>query len=512
MTTSRTARTRAATPLLVLLAAALLTAACAPAAPAAVIGSSPRGLEGGPALAADGRVVVGERRGNGALRVQAIDPRTRVITTVASLGPLADPKTFPELSLAGTGGIVTASLNRYGQSQNELAQPVPPLLAQRTATILPTFAQIASCGGGSALASIPTLDAAAGDSFIASVGEEGAGRSPVVRLRSAGATIAVPAVPGPAGTLEPQIFGLRATGPMVAWSESVRSASGPSTTTTIVVARGATGEVLLRGPKPFGAGLALGADGTVVTTADAVGCNLAVLSAALPAGRVQPLPPGLCATGLGSAIVGGRMVYRSGQGFAITDLQGNAHALDPEAREPSTKIAPIAFDGRTAYVVRSDCTADRLLAVDTYAVGPPPPPLTSSVEEFCPVKRSGSSRLRVRSDGRARFVLSCRDGCHGRLRIVQQRGRLARLVGKADYSVGPGRVVVKPKIAKFARALAGCKGGVRVIALSQPAGTDDYKQAGEGTGIRVSPYRLSSNSRCRRSGPKFTTPKEGPRP
>ncbi len=135
MTIARPARTRAATPQLVLAAAeggaatvaarspfaahapvlrratALLVAAAgivlgaiAPAAGAAVIATSRSGFEGGPALGSDGRVVVGERRGNGALRLLAVDPATRARAVLASYPSLADARTYPTLSLAGTGG------------------------------------------------------------------------------------------------------------------------------------------------------------------------------------------------------------------------------------------------------------------------------------------------------------------------------------------------------------------------------------------------------------------------
>jgi hypothetical protein len=72
---SHSAHPRATTALLFAAIATSLIAATAPAARAAVIASSVRGFEGGPALAADGRVVIGELAGNGALRFLAIAPR-----------------------------------------------------------------------------------------------------------------------------------------------------------------------------------------------------------------------------------------------------------------------------------------------------------------------------------------------------------------------------------------------------------------------------------------------------
>jgi hypothetical protein len=102
------------------LAATLVVLAAAPAS-AAVIASSESGFEGGPALARDGRVVIGERRqgdgaprGSGARRVLGIDPRTHAFRELAAFSAPSGQRSGDArrvLSLAGTGGIVTASLD-----------------------------------------------------------------------------------------------------------------------------------------------------------------------------------------------------------------------------------------------------------------------------------------------------------------------------------------------------------------------------------------------------------------
>jgi hypothetical protein len=157
---------------------------------------------------------------------------------------------------------------------------------------------------------------------------------------------------------------------------------------------------------------------------------------------------------------------------------------------------------RTVYVVRSDCDADRLLAVDSDVPAQSPPAPRS-----CPVRRSGPARLRIASDGRVTIALACAAGCRGTLRLVQQRrSRRERVVGDADYGSAASTVLVRPAIARFARALAGCPGGLRVAAVLYPTGS-----SGRGKGLGA--YRITSRARCRRSGgPSFTSPRPGPRP
>ena len=128
--------------------------------------------------------------------------------------------------------------------------------------------------------------------------------------------------------------------------------------------------------------------------------------------------------------------------------------------------------------MRSDCDADRLLAVDAGATGPLPGARPAPHDGICPVRRSGSAPVRIDSKGRARIALRCPAGCRGTLRLVQQRPKnRERLVGRASYDARAGTVVVRTKIADYARRLAGCRGGLRVIALVHPAG-DDAREIG----------------------------------
>jgi len=189
------------------------------------------------------------------------------------------------------------------------------------------------------------------------------------------------------------------------------------------------------------------------------------------------------------AIAGGRFVYGSANGFGVSDLQGSAYTL----AEASGK-SPLAFDGQTAYVVRADCDADRLLAVDVNVRATVLSP-TSSRTTACPVRRAGPALLRVASAG-VQIALRCPKGCRGTLRIVEQRSRgRERIVGDARYVAGAGRLVVRVPIARFARRLAGCSHGLRVQAVLHP---DAEQRRGLGT------YRLTSRAPCRRSaGPKF---------
>jgi hypothetical protein len=405
-------RSRAATALLMVAVAALLAVAMAPAAGAAVIASSWSGFEGGPALASDGRVIVGERRGNGALRILAIDPKTWAVRELIALPALADPTTYPVLKLSGTGGIVTASLDTFRQvGKTDAEQPQPTLLATRTMTILPVPAPLGSCV---APVMAPGLAAAGGQDFVASVDED-CGKGPeAVSLRTPSGTITIPAQTGPADRyFPPQISGLRASGPLVAWVEAHLKAIDMPVTPTLVVARGATGQVLLRldGLNLSG----LGSDGMVVLT-DFPSCKMGVLSPASPALRTFGLSAGLCSSGDAVAVADGRIVYQTSSGYAVTDSQGVGHAL-AEARVRGIAGSPVAFDGRTAFVVNADCDADRLLAIDAGVPAAAPPPSRAGPAS-CPQRRSGAGRLRVQRGGRVTIALRCPEGCRGTLRLV----------------------------------------------------------------------------------------------
>ncbi len=487
------------TSLLLVVATALLTA---PTAHAERIARSYLGFSGGPALTADGRVAVGERLGNGRLRVEAFVPSTRVIQTIAQYPALADPRTFSSLTLAGTGGAVTARYDVFASPSDDAGeQATPSLLHTRTETVLPAPpVRLAACErpGGA----FSPLEAAGGDGFVATIGDDCRHRAAVL-VRSAAGTLTIP--PGAAGV---GITELRATGAMVSWVENALAAPA-GLTRTLVIARGLTGEVLVRTPLdsfPYQIGLA--ADGTVAwnTLNDLPTCSLRVVSPSAPAPRTLLLPRGLCPhVEFGKAtlvIAGGRIVYRSigpqGAGYAVSDLLGNAHPLAEVGLGP--RPSPVAFDGQTAFVVREDCNADWLLAVnaDLVADGPTQRP--------CTIKRENTgSRLRVARDRSVRVDLRCAAGCRGELRLVEQRrGGRERLVGRAAIVGDSGRVSVRPRITRWARARAGCRDGLRVAAVVFPHGAQR-----RGLGF----YRIVSRSRCRRTGgPAFRAPLAAPRP
>ena len=496
---SRRTGRRALTALLLIAVTTLLTPSAATAEPVA---RTYFGYTGGPALTADGRVAIGERLGNGRVRVQAYVPSTRVVTLIAQYPALESRRAFSMLTLAGTGGMLTA---RYDVLANPSAsageQATPSLLLTRTETVLPLPPlRLASCErtGGA----FSPLEAAGGDGFVATIGDDCFTRA-AVQIRTAAGTRTIP--PGAVGV---DISELRATGPMVAWVENAL-ADPSGLTRTLVIARGATGEVLLRTPlDSFPYQIGLGADGTVVwnTLGDVPSCSLRVVSPAAPAPRTIALPRGLCphvefgrAT---LAVAEGRIVYRSigprGAGYAVSDLQGGAHQLAEVGL--TARSSPVAFDGRTAFVVREDCDADWLLAVDAALVADGP------TQRPCTIKRENTgSRLRVARDRSVRVDLRCAAGCRGELRLVEQRrGRRERLAGSVAFVGDPGRVSVRPRIARWARARAGCRDGLRVAAVLFAHGAPR-----RGLG----PYRIVSRSRCRRTGgPAFRAPLPAPRP
>jgi hypothetical protein len=500
------------------LAATLVVLAAAPAS-AAVIASSESGFEGGPALARDGRVVIGERRqgdgaprGSGARRVLGIDPRTHAFRELAAFSAPSGQRSGDArrvLSLAGTGGIVTASLDTILELGGSEPGQGFTSAATTTTTVLPTLTALTSCGPFGAP---PQLDAAGGEDFVATLGDECGAEAPTVRLRSAHGTIAIAAVSGPADTFRtPDVVALHATGPMVAWVE-VRRPVGAPIAPTLVVARGATGEILLRTALDgLPAQLGLAADGTVVLSLRSdVSCSLRAVSPAAPTVRRLRLPVagGLCPSptvaprGQGTiAVVGGRIVYRAVSGYGVTDLWGATHALG-EVGERPTIAGAIAFDGRTVFAVRSGCDGDRLLALDAdvAAGGTPPSPLRTKAP--CVIQRSGPATLRVARDGHVSVGLRCESGCLGTLRLVQQRsGHRERLVAGAGFArSGRGVVVRRLRIARYARALAGCRGGLRVQAVLWP-----FAEHSRGLGS----YRVLSRARCHRGGgPAFAAAHE----
>jgi len=218
--------------------------------------------------------------------------------------------------------------------------------------------------------------------------------------------------------------------PVVAWVQTRLPVSGPGPTITLVVAPGATGEILLRMPS-------------------------------------------------GAAIVaGGRILYLTFCGYASTDGRGAAHFL----RDTAGSRSQIALDGRTAYVTRIVCDADRLVSVDPVAAGTPPA-LPLPTLRSCPVRRASPSRLSRTPSGRVNIGLRRPAGCRGTLRLVQQRrGGHERRIASMDHASRPGTFVVRPRIAAYARALAGCSGGLRVNAVLFPA-ADHRTVAATGTGL-----------------------------
>jgi len=277
---------------------------------------------------------------------------------------------------------------------------------------------------------------------------------------------------------------------------------------TLVIARGSTGQVLARVVVGrYAVMLGLGSDGTalVTRTVSDFPCATNVVSPSAPALRRIELRPPFCMTSNGSvAVSGGRFVYATSSGYGVADLDGAVHALAVATGTGGIGGGPVAFDGRTAFVVRPDCDRDRLLAIDADVTGTPPSSALVAPRR-CSVRRSGSSRLRVGRRGDVRVALRCSKGCRGTLRLVQQRRRgRERTVGSADYAAEPGRIVLRPKLAGFAQRLAGCKGGLRVAAV-----LFNTRETRRGLGF----YRIASHARCRRSrGPAFRAPLPGPRP
>jgi hypothetical protein len=506
--------TASRTPLLIALAVVALTALPAARAGARVVAESVPGFEGGPALAGDGRVVVGERRGNGARRVLAIDPRTGAATQLTAFGAPADRSLYPSLAIAGDGGAVTATVKTYDRDLQQL--PV----AVRALTVVPVVAPLAACSGAPQIG--PNLEAAGGAGFVATVRDDcGAGPS-TVRVRTAAGTHAIGLAPvaGEVAVAPPAMYALRASGPMVGWIET--HYPGGLASSSVVVARAATGQVLLRAPLPDAPLYfwALGSDGTAAFVTGS--CAMTVIAPAAPALRAFALPVALCPV-LGPdpnpvSVAAGRVVYAAtstgtpiADRYAVTDLQGAAHTLAEAVAQPGT-VSQTAFDGSTVFVVRVDCDADRLLAIDADAPATLPPATRPTHADRCPLRRAGSARLRLAPDRRVTIKLRCAHGCRGTLRLVQQRrGRRERPVGQASYAASAGTLAVRPRIAGYARALAGCTGGIRVAAIVHPAGTGLGAAAGD-LGRGAGTYRIVSRARCRHAGgPAFTKRQPGPR-
>ncbi|MEY2515157.1 MAG: hypothetical protein QOJ89_2515 [bacterium] len=491
----RTAHRRAASAIFVL--ALLLTVAASPAAAFDAISLSPTSYEGGPVLAADGRVVIGERLAGGARRILAIDPRNHAFDELARFPAPADPHVFDELTLAGSGGVVTATLDTlHDVTGSDAEGATPSLLSSRAYTVLPAFAALATCDP--VRADFPSrIHAAGGDAFAALAADD-CGVTAAVHLRNAGGTVTVPAET-PSSFPPTDIDDLRAAGPFATWTERRLDSSGPQATFRAV--RAATGSVLLRTPGVTRYGL--GADGTIVTSD---GCALRIVTLAPLAQRTAALRAGLCPGFFGAiAVAGGRVLYPVDGSYAVTDLRGAAHLVGEIGAQP-VGPATVAFDGRMLYGVRARCHDELLLAVDTTVAtaGSPALAVPPSLQS-CPVRRAGTGHVRVKPDGHVRIRVRCPAGCRGTLRLVQQRrGRRERRIASVDFvSPGGSPFVLRPRIARYARALAGCKGGLRAVA--------EVHRPNDGT-TGLGAYRIRSRSSCRRSGgPAFATPRPWPR-
>jgi len=290
----------------------------------------------------------------------------------------------------------------------------------------------------------------------------------------------------------------------------------------VVLARASTAAIALRIPVAgFGAqDLAVAADGTIAWLApsDPRGCAQAaytqtvyVASFAEPTPRALTGPGAPCAFGSSPssshgamAIAAGRVVYPAGESYAVTDPGGGAHLVS-ELPANSNGPGPIAFDGHTLYAVRTDCDAERLLAVDVDAAGPPPPAaLQYGYPVSCPVAPAGSSRARLSPRG-VTVRVSCPAGCRGTLRLTQEHRRNERLAGRREVS-GRGTLTARVPLARYAAGLAGCGGGLRLRAyLDQtvyPAAQRTTRSI-QWLGL----VRVSAAGRCRRlAAPPFQFP------
>ena len=484
---------RATTALLAL----LLGVAASPAQGADNISFSLTSYQGGPVLAADGRVVIGERIAGGARRILAIQPATHVFNEIARFPPPTDPQTFHVLQLAGSGGIVTATLDTlHDVTDSDAEQATPSLLSSRAYTVLPAFAPLATCDP--VRVDFPARIQAAGGDAFAVLAADDCGLTAAVHGRNASGTITVPAET--ASTFPPtDIADLRAAGPFATWTEQRLESSGPKATFRAV--RAATGELLLRTPGVARYGL--GSDGTIVISD---GCALRVVTLVPLAQRTAALPAGLCPGIFGDiAVAGGRALYPVLGSYAVSDLQGAAHLVG-ELGVPPVGPAQIAFDGRMLYGVRARCHDELLLRVDTTVAAAAPLAFAAPPSlQTCPVRRVGSGRVRVSPSGRAPIRVRCPSGCRGTLRLVQQRrGRRERLIGSADFAASAGRsFVLRPRIARWARSLAGCTDGLRAVA--------QVHRPNDGT-TGIGAYRILSRSSCRRGGgPAFAAPRPWPR-
>jgi hypothetical protein len=142
-------------------------------------------------LAAGGRLVVGERLADGGRRIVAIDPRTHVFVELTRFAAPADPLTYHVLKLAGSGGIVTATLDTFHVVTDSTAeQATPVLLTSRAFTVLPALATLATCDPVDP-AFPSSIHAAGGDGFVALTADD-CGKTSAVHVRTPEATHTIP--------------------------------------------------------------------------------------------------------------------------------------------------------------------------------------------------------------------------------------------------------------------------------------------------------------------------------
>ena len=133
---------RLATPALLLVLP--LSALAPPAGAADRIAVSSRGFEAGPVLAADGRIVIAERLAAGRWSIVAVDPRTRQRTALTRFAALPEGTSFSVLRLQGSGGVVTATLDKFkGPTDEEAEHATPALQTSHAFSVLPGLQRLA---------------------------------------------------------------------------------------------------------------------------------------------------------------------------------------------------------------------------------------------------------------------------------------------------------------------------------------------------------------------------------
>lgn len=498
--------TRRGSLLLLALLAAVASSPPQPAGAAQVLATSANGFVAGPVRAADGRLVVGERLADGAIRALAVDPLgARAPQTLATFPAVAQTAArYTTLTLSGSGGVVAASY-----AQREVHDPhagTADIVLTRARSLLPS-APLASCTARSRF--IDEIGVAAGAGFVATTGEDCSSIARQVVVHGAGAARVVPAGAGAQITL------VRAAGPYLGWAEiAPADPAFVNFTHAVVLARADTGAVLLRAPVGgLGADdLTVGEDGSLVwarrtAIPGAPGCGVTLYAASLaePAPRALTDPATPCPSVLSSgelASTAGRVVYAWGAGWAVTGGATPAHAI---AELPASTSATVAFDGQRAYATSAACDADRLLAVDVDAAGPAPaPPRLPYDQSPCPVTRTSASGVRLGVSRRVGLTLSCPRGCRGTIRLVQEHRGKERLAGSTPVA-GQGALAARVVVARYAAALAGCGNGLRLRA------TLDQRLGSSGAGVVVRQslglLRARSAGACRRiAAPPFATP------